>query len=114
GLPNTSSLTPQIKVDPELIVRKMTVDQLVSTNSVAFTTTKTSNITMGDVSYKKTPTGVEVISESANPETKVVYKVPVEFDKVDIKNVTGANFSPKTLSVGDVNFTVNPDPEDNG
>ena len=114
GLPNTSSLTPQIKVDPELIVRKMTVDQLVSTNSVSFTTTKTSNITMGDVSYKKTPSGVEVASESANPETKVIYKVPVEFDKVNIKNVTGTNFSPKTLSIGDVNFTVNPDSEDNG
>lgn len=106
-------IEPKIKIIPEIIARKISVESLVSQNDVTFNTLNANSINFGDVSFDKNSTGL-IVGSGGNDNLKLIYDLPVEFNKVSVSALNSPLITPDTIKIGDVVLSKNGDAANKG
>ena len=112
--PNEAGTLPTVKMLPELLAKKITVESLVSTNTVEFNTINAKDINFGSIKYNKVPEGVIISDNSDSKNLKIIYDVPVQFNKVKVTSLNSPLITPDTINIGDVVLSKNGDSINNG
>lgn len=108
-----SDIDSILKIDSNVVMNKLNVNELVSENTVSFNKVKTSQVEFKDISFINTADdNVQVISSSDTKKLEIT--VPLVVKELETPRLTVGDLKPNQITFGDITLGVNADPADNG
>ena len=107
GSPSTLKITAPVEIS------NLTVDVLTSPNSVRFKKVRSNEFEFEDISFiSVSDDNVQVVSKSSTKELEVL--VPLYAKTLTSPQINAGNVTPTTITIGDITFGINSDPDDQG
>ena len=97
--------TTKLKVIPELIAKKITVETLNSTSIVSFNSMELDKLIFNPVTFTKTALGLLVEnSDPTNEDIKITYNVPTVTKKASVESLDSIDAEFKRLKIGKISL----------